>query len=299
MLTDHRWTRVIHRSSTPPPQDCDLRVLARDSCGLSRDTSASVTLNAQSTVNTLDNVLFQPQKHATLAAASVLTRSSSVSHWESFLYSTKQLPICTSGSSPGRWVLPCISCNRPATCFWSQATWQPYNCRYVVLPRDAVAKCFANKKVSPPPLRPLLHSLLSHCLAFRQFIFIGDSTNRGIMHYLMERVNGSIFESDKSHDIKIYNNLNFARTQFSFAYYPKFWLPTFQRPTFDKSLVQLLQRFVVHVCACLCVQSVQFAREYTCATICFLSLSVCLVMSSCDVHDTSPAYSLTHPSLVQ
>lgn len=62
------------------------------------------------------------------------------------------------------------------------------------------------------------------------------------MHYLMERVNGSIFESDKSHDIKIYNNLNFGKTQFSFAYYPKFWLPNFQRPTFDKSLIQLLHR---------------------------------------------------------
>lgn len=75
-----------------------------------------------------------------------------------------------------------------------------------------------------------------------QLLFIGDSTNRGMMHYLIERLNGTLSEWDKTHDIRLYDNINNKRTMVSFAYYPQFWLPTNQRPVFDKALYQLIQR---------------------------------------------------------
>lgn len=73
-------------------------------------------------------------------------------------------------------------------------------------------------------------------------IFIGDSTNRGIMHYLMERLNGTLTEWDKTHHMKVYTNINGGRTTVSFAYYPQFWLPPNERPVFEKALFQLLQK---------------------------------------------------------
>jgi hypothetical protein len=72
-----------------------------------------------------------------------------------------------------------------------------------------------------------------------QILFIGDSTNRGIMHYLIERVNGSLRHWHKTHDIKVYTNINEGRTNVSFAYYPRFWLPPEDRPVFDKTLHEL------------------------------------------------------------
>lgn len=75
-----------------------------------------------------------------------------------------------------------------------------------------------------------------------QILFIGDSTNRGMMHYLMEAANDSLTEWDKTHHIKVYNNINRDRTTVSFAYYPQFWLPTAQRPVFDKALYQLMKQ---------------------------------------------------------
>ncbi|UYV69690.1 CPED1 [Cordylochernes scorpioides] len=73
-------------------------------------------------------------------------------------------------------------------------------------------------------------------------LFVGDSTNRGMMHYLMERLNGSLTSSDKTHHIRLYPDLNRGRTFIGFSYYPQFWLPTNQRPVFDKALYQLIQR---------------------------------------------------------
>lgn len=63
------------------------------------------------------------------------------------------------------------------------------------------------------------------------------------MHYLMEKLNGSLIEWDKTHDLRIYPNLNNRRTLISFAYYPKFWLPANQRPSFDKAVFQLLEKY--------------------------------------------------------
>ncbi|KAK8776920.1 hypothetical protein V5799_029735 [Amblyomma americanum] len=140
--------------------------------------------------------------------------------WPTYLEKTARLPVCKDGSSPGRWMVPCEKCAAKDSCFWKEARWQPYRCRYVNLPQRTLARCMAGKKL----------------------LFIGDSTNRGMMHYVMERLNGSLQHWDKTHDLRVYANLNRGETAVAFAYYPQFWLPTSQRPVFDKALYQLIER---------------------------------------------------------
>lgn len=74
-------------------------------------------------------------------------------------------------------------------------------------------------------------------------MFIGDSTNRGVLHYLSQRVNGTLWEWDKTHNLRVYPGLNNNTTFFGFAYYPQFWLPAKHRPVFDKAFYQLIRRF--------------------------------------------------------
>ncbi|XP_045898790.1 cadherin-like and PC-esterase domain-containing protein 1, partial [Micropterus dolomieu] len=76
----------------------------------------------------------------------------------------------------------------------------------------------------------------------RKVLFIGDSTNRGMMYFLMERVNSSLEDWGKAHDTLVYRNLNGGRTLVSYSYYPQFWLQKNQRPTFRQALLQLLDR---------------------------------------------------------
>lgn len=96
--------------------------------------------------------------------------------------------------------------------------WQPYHCSHREVPRERLAACLRDKKL----------------------LFIGDSTNRGMMHYIMEQLNGSLAACDKTHHIRVYSSLNHGRTTLSFAYYPQFWLAAPERPVFDKTLYQLL-----------------------------------------------------------
>lgn len=91
---------------------------------------------------------------------------------------------------------------------------------------------------------------LRYVHVFTQVLFIGDSTNRGMMYYLMERVNTTLEDWDKAHDTIVYHNLNQGRTIVSYSYYPQFWLPKSQRPTFQRALQQLLER-----CVCVCVRA--------------------------------------------
>ncbi|KAI8483518.1 Cadherin-like and PC-esterase [Branchiostoma belcheri] len=119
-----------------------------------------------------------------------------------------------------RWVMPCVECGDRSSCHWSMAEWHPGQCRHEVMSRDKLQQCLTRKKV----------------------LFIGDSTNRGMMYYLMEQVNGTLTEWDKTHNIKVYDNLNNNRTSVSFAYYPQFWLQANHRPVFDKALYQLMRR---------------------------------------------------------
>ncbi|GAB1602319.1 cadherin-like and PC-esterase domain-containing protein 1 [Argonauta hians] len=141
--------------------------------------------------------------------------------WSDMLSYTDVLPPCVSADMPGQWVVPCTKCDSTAAlCYWQEAIWQPKSCTHRRFPRDQLQKCFANKKL----------------------LFLGDSTNRGIMHYILEKVNMTLQEWDKTHNIKHYDNLNNHTTSMSFAYYPQFWLPVDHRPTFDKAFYQLLRK---------------------------------------------------------
>ncbi|XP_028250019.1 cadherin-like and PC-esterase domain-containing protein 1 isoform X2 [Parambassis ranga] len=127
---------------------------------------------------------------------------------------------CSSGHVPGRWVVPCLSCSDNRTCDWRRISWHPDGCYH--------------RLVDGP--------LLQDCMRDRKVMFIGDSTNRGMMYFLMERVNSSLEDWGKAHDMLVYGNLNRGRTLVSYSYYPQFWLDKKQRPTFRQALLQLLHR---------------------------------------------------------
>ncbi|XP_072529131.1 cadherin-like and PC-esterase domain-containing protein 1 isoform X2 [Salminus brasiliensis] len=127
---------------------------------------------------------------------------------------------CSSGDEPGRWVVPCLSCSDNRTCDWREVAWQPDSCYHPVLEQHLLQRCMMDKKV----------------------LFIGDSTNRGVMYYLMERVNTTLEDWDKAHDTIVYHNLNQGRTLISYSYYPQFWLHKSQRPSFQRALQQLIER---------------------------------------------------------
>nr|XP_014345491.1 PREDICTED: cadherin-like and PC-esterase domain-containing protein 1 isoform X2 [Latimeria chalumnae] len=134
--------------------------------------------------------------------------------------SQMQFKTCEAGDAKGQWIVPCLSCSDNRTCDWREVTWQPLNCQHPMLAKPELQQCMEGRKV----------------------LFVGDSTNRGMMYYLMERVNETLQEWDKTHDMKFYYNVNEGRTFISYSYYPQFWIPTEQRPTFEKALVQLVQR---------------------------------------------------------
>ncbi|XP_054845118.1 cadherin-like and PC-esterase domain-containing protein 1 [Eublepharis macularius] len=134
--------------------------------------------------------------------------------------SQPQLKKCETGDTQGQWIVPCLSCSDNRTCDWRQITWQPHNCQYSVINKPELQQCLESKKV----------------------LFIGDSTNRGMMYYLIERVNETLQEWQKTHDMKIYHNINNGNTFISYSYYPQFWISRNQRPTFEEALDQLLLR---------------------------------------------------------
>ncbi|XP_067906617.1 cadherin-like and PC-esterase domain-containing protein 1 [Heterodontus francisci] len=131
-----------------------------------------------------------------------------------------QLLGCKTGDAKGQWVVPCLSCFDNRTCDWQKARWQPDKCQHLALTKIQLQQCMNGRRV----------------------LFIGDSTNRGMMYYLMEEVNETLQEWDKAHETKFYYNLNRGKTFTSYAYYPQFWLSLNQRPTFEKTLEQLIQR---------------------------------------------------------
>lgn len=126
---------------------------------------------------------------------------------------------CSSGDHEGQWVVPCHNCADENSCFWSRAHWRPYECHY--------------EKFSP--------YLLRKCLMGKKLLFIGDSTNRGVTNYIIQQINGSLFDWDKTHSTRSYFNVNQGNTQFAFAYYPHFWLPADHRPKFSKVIYQLIK----------------------------------------------------------
>ncbi|XP_027534930.1 cadherin-like and PC-esterase domain-containing protein 1 isoform X1 [Neopelma chrysocephalum] len=130
------------------------------------------------------------------------------------------LKTCEAGDTKGQWIVPCLSCSDNRTCDWREITWQPHGCRYSVLAKPELQRCVEGRRI----------------------LFIGDSTNRGMMYYLIERVNKTLQEWQKTHDVKCYHNINEGKTFVSYSYYPQFWMNANQRPTFENALEQLLQR---------------------------------------------------------
>ncbi|XP_010002606.1 PREDICTED: cadherin-like and PC-esterase domain-containing protein 1 [Chaetura pelagica] len=127
---------------------------------------------------------------------------------------------CEAGDTKGQWIVPCLSCSDNRTCDWRAITWQPHGCRHSVLAKPELQRCVEGRRI----------------------LFIGDSTNRGMMYYLIERVNKTLQEWQKTHDVKCYHNINEGKTFISYSYYPQFWMNASQRPTFEKALEQLLHR---------------------------------------------------------
>ncbi|NXM72821.1 CPED1 protein, partial [Serilophus lunatus] len=127
---------------------------------------------------------------------------------------------CEAGDTKGQWIVPCLSCSDNRTCDWREITWQPHGCQYSVLAKPELQRCVEGRRI----------------------LFIGDSTNRGMMYYLIERVNKTLQEWQKTHDVKCYHNINEGKTFISYSYYPQFWMNANRRPTFEKALEQLLQR---------------------------------------------------------
>lgn len=141
--------------------------------------------------------------------------------WNQFIAESNRKPYCNSyqDSIDADWKVPCRSCDNRNSCYWKQARWQPLLCQHRQHSFAEAKKCFKGKKV----------------------LFIGDSTNRGIMHYILEKINNTLSDWDKTHDLKLYTGINENQTTMSFAYYPQFWLPNDHRPGFDKAIYQLIK----------------------------------------------------------
>ncbi|KAH7938347.1 hypothetical protein HPB49_022731 [Dermacentor silvarum] len=142
--------------------------------------------------------------------------------WTSMVQRLQALDICRSGHEDGRWLLPCMNCASSDSCIWSMARWAPFKCRYPEVSNTSLKTCLEGRK---------------------QLLFLGDSTNRGIMYYVLMRLNGTLGEWHKSHGIALHaQRLNGGRTAAGFAYYPQFWLPPNRRPTLARTLNQLVDR---------------------------------------------------------
>ncbi|XP_075552307.1 cadherin-like and PC-esterase domain-containing protein 1 isoform X3 [Dermacentor variabilis] len=140
--------------------------------------------------------------------------------WTAMTQRLQALDICRSGHEDGRWLLPCTNCASSDSCIWSMARWAPFKCRYPEVSNTFLKTCLEGKK---------------------QLLFLGDSTNRGIMYYVLMRLNGTLGEWHRSHGIALHaQRLNRGRTAAGFAYYPQFWLPPNRRPTLARTLNQLV-----------------------------------------------------------
>ncbi|GAB1290587.1 Cadherin-like and PC-esterase domain-containing 1 [Apodemus speciosus] len=134
--------------------------------------------------------------------------------------SQPKIESCPSGDTKGQWIVPCLTCSDNRTCDWREITWQPHNCQHDILTKPELQQCLQGRKI----------------------LFIGDSTNRGMMYYLIERLNETLQEWQKLHGTKLYPSVNGGKTPISYSYYPQFWISPSLRPAFEKALEHLLQR---------------------------------------------------------
>ncbi|XP_057373331.1 cadherin-like and PC-esterase domain-containing protein 1 [Daphnia carinata] len=148
-------------------------------------------------------------------------QASPFGNWNSALTDWDRLPTCPFGNTEeGAWMIPCSSCLLERSCYWSRARWQPFECRH-------------------PHYSP---SKVKQCLLHRKLIFVGDSTNRGMMESLLERLDGWLTTSDRTkwHGYRHRLANTGGQTQFDFDYYPKFWMSS--RTSLEQTLTHMLRR---------------------------------------------------------
>ena len=115
---------------------------------------------------------------------------------------------CTNGHHRGHWTLPCQDCANKQSCFWELAKWTTDECSYSV---------------------SLNIRDLKEALKGKTLVFFGDSTLRGMMYYIIEKINTTLNEWRVVHDHVVLDNVNFHATKFIYVYYPQFWLPPEER----------------------------------------------------------------------
>lgn len=140
--------------------------------------------------------------------------------WKLVQAKLADLPLCTNAYHKGYWILPCIDCSDRNSCFWKEAVWATRQCLY--------------------DLSGMEEGALQGKFSGKTLLFFGDSTMRGMMYYLIERINGSLQTWEVSHNTLIYTNVNGGNTTMCFMYFPQFWLPVDQR---NNSLERMLQDF--------------------------------------------------------
>ncbi|XP_061429931.1 cadherin-like and PC-esterase domain-containing protein 1 isoform X3 [Lethenteron reissneri] len=129
----------------------------------------------------------------------------------------EQSPPC-QGHEQGSWVLPCLSCADSSSCDWSQAAWEVSGCRHPRFSQQQLQQCMLGVKL----------------------LVVGDSTARGMMFYLMERLNGTLAHWEQIHGSKHYRFLNRGLTHAAFAYFPQFWVVPQHQRTFEETVMLLI-----------------------------------------------------------
>lgn len=149
-----------------------------------------------------------------------LQRTGRKEPWKLVQAKLANLPLCRNGHYRGYWILPCIDCSDRKSCFWKEAVWATKHCLY--------------------NLNRIEGGALQSKFTGKTLLFFGDSTIRGMMYYLIERINGSLQAWDVSHGTLLYTNVNGGTTTMCFMYHPQFWLPLDQR---NNTLARMLQKF--------------------------------------------------------
>ena len=73
-----------------------------------------------------------------------------------------------------------------------------------------------------------------------KLLFLGDSTNRGVMHTILEKLSGNLHKIEKIHAFKQFKNIQESGTDVGFMYYPRFWM---QNISFETSLEESISRY--------------------------------------------------------
>jgi len=94
-------------------------------------------------------------------------------------------------------MIPCSSCLLERSCYWSRARWQPFVCRHPHYSPAELQQCLLHRKVCSAYTKFEIRFDCNFIKIYYQLIFVGDSTNRGMMESLLERLDGWLTTSDR------------------------------------------------------------------------------------------------------